>query len=52
MMEIKENISASVFSVQAPKILVWGDKGRYLVEMEQTSLGWNVNLDSCGTYTV
>lgn len=52
MMEIKENISACVFSVQAPKILVWGDKGRYLVEMEQTSLGWNVNLDSCGTYTV
>lgn len=49
MMEIKENITACVCSVQAPKILVWRDKGCcYLVEMEQTSLGWNVNLDSCG----
>lgn len=47
-MEIKENITACVCSVQAPKILVSGDKGCYLVEMEQTSLGWNVNLDFYG----
>lgn len=42
------NHDCCVCSVQAPTILVSGDKGCYLVEMEQTSLAWNVNLDSYG----